>query len=55
LGLSGNQQKDRVAPAVGVQLAGLNERIDEPAGKTTMTREILAYAAEQAIVGDRQA
>ena len=29
LGLSGHQEEDGIAPAVRVQLAGLNERLDE--------------------------
>ena len=55
LGLSGHQQKDRICPAVCIQLARLHEWFDERYGKTTALREILANAAELAIVGDGQA
>ena len=55
VGFSGYQQKDRVCPAVRVEFAGLNEWFDEPDGKTTALREILANATELAIVGDGQA
>src|SRR3990172_8835472 len=54
IGFSGHQQKDSIAPAVRVHLAGLNERLDERGGKITASREILEYAAQQAIVGDGQ-
>ena len=52
LNLSGHQQEDRIAPAVRVQLAGLNERLDDRHGKATASREILTYPVQQAIIGD---
>ena len=55
LNLAGHQQKDRIAPAVCVELARLNERINERDCETTAARGILAYAAEQTGVGDGQA
>ena len=54
IGLSCHQQEDGIGSAIGVQLAGLNQRLQQGAGKTTALHEILADAVQLAVAGDGQ-
>ena len=55
VGLSCQQQEDGIGSVIGVQLSGLNQRLQQVAGKTTALLEIVADAVQLAVVGDGQA
>ena len=50
MGLACHQQEDRVAPAVGVELAGLDEWLEETWLQMAAASEIVTHARQQTII-----